>query len=172
MGAQFQKVSEEQFLKDLEDSQNLNMDDPVVRHNAIFAYERLVSLPKRSTSGSAGYDFVSPIAFKVDPGEKVIVPTGIRVQMSDFLVLKVYPRSGLGFRYQMGLANTVGIIDSDYYWSENEGHIMIAVENRGKRTINIGGGDRFAQGIFVPFIVTDDDNAKEKRNGGMGSTGY
>lgn len=171
MGAQFQKVSEEQFLNDLEDQQNLNMDDPIVRQQALFAYDRMVSIPKRSTSGSAGYDFVSPVAFKVEPGEKVVVPTGIRVQMSDFLVLKIYPRSGLGFKYQMGLANTVGIIDSDYYYSNNEGHIMIAVENRGKKTISIGGGDRFAQGVFVPIILTDDDNATGTRDGGMGSTG-
>ena len=81
-------------------------------------------LPRRATSGSAGYDFFAPFDLTVHPGETVTVPTGVRVWMEEGWVLKLYPRSGLGFKYRLQLNNTVGIIDSDYYYSDNEGHIF------------------------------------------------
>ena len=85
-------------------------------------------------------------------------------------VLSLYPRSGMGFKYLVGLANTVGIIDSDYYYSDNEGHIMVKLVNRGSETLEIKKGKAFCQGIFTKFGVTIDDTAKDIRNGGFNST--
>ena len=100
------------------------------------------------------------------------IPTGIRVEMLSDWVLKIYPRSGLGFNYRLGLDNTVGIIDSDYFYSDNEGHIMIKITNNSNegKFLKLNAGDRFAQGIFLEYGVTVDDNADGVRNGGFGST--
>ena len=122
--------------------------------------------------GSAGYDFYAPINIELKPNETIKIPTGIRVKMEDGWVLKCYPRSGLGFKYRMQLNNTVGIIDSDYYFSSNEGHIFTKITNdtnEGK-TIEIKANQGFMQGIFVEFGITVDDDAVEIRNGGFGST--
>ena len=89
-----------------------------------------------------------------------------------FWVLKIYPRSGLGFKYRLQLNNTVGIIDSDYFNSDNEGHIFIKITNDSKegKTVQVQGGTGFAQGIFLEYGITVDDDATAVRNGGMGST--
>ncbi len=131
-----------------------------------------VKLPKRATSGSAGYDFYSPIDFTLQPNETIKIATGIRAYMEDGWVLKIYPRSGLGFKYRLGLNNTVGIIDQDYYFSDNEGHIQIKITNASLegKTLNIKKGEAFAQGIFLEYGITYDDDSQEKRNGGFGST--
>ena len=92
-------------------------------------YDSLIRLPKRATAGSAGYDFFAPAEFTLKPGETVKIPTGIRVEMDKEWVLKCYPRSGLGFKYRLQLNNTVGIIDSDYFYSDNEGHIFAKMTN-------------------------------------------
>ena len=83
-----------------------------------------IRLPKRATAGSAGYDFFAPAAFTLKAGEMTKILTGIRARIDDGWVLKLYPRSGLGFKYRLQLNNTVGIIDSDYFYSDNEGHIL------------------------------------------------
>lgn len=134
-------------------------------------YDKII-LPKRATQGSAGYDFYSPVSFVLNPGETINVPTGVRVRMNDGWVLCLFPRSGLGFKYRLQLNNTVGIIDSDYFGSENEGHIFIKITNdtNENKTININAGDGFVQGIFLPFGITDDDECENVRNGGFGST--
>ena len=100
------------------------------------------------------------------------IPTGIRAQMEQEWVLKVYPRSGLGFKYRLQMNNTVGIIDSDYFYSDNEGHIFMKIMNDGRegKTVEIKAGEGFAQGIFLEYGITVDDEATEKRNGGFGST--
>ena len=131
-----------------------------------------IRLPRRATVGSAGYDFFAPADFTLAPGETVKIPTGIRVWMEPEWVLKCYPRSGLGFKYRLQLNNTVGIIDSDYYYSDNEGHIFAKLTNdtnEGK-TVEISAGSGFMQGIFVEYGITVDDDAVEIRNGGFGST--
>lgn len=132
-----------------------------------------IKLPKRATAGSAGYDFFAPFAFILKPGETIKIPTGIKVQLDTDKFLAIYPRSGLGFKYRVGLDNTVGIIDSDYIYSDNEGHIFIKLTNdsREGKTVRIKQGEAFAQGIITQFFKTDDDNANGVRNGGMGSTG-
>lgn len=131
-----------------------------------------IRLPRRATAGSAGYDFFAPVNFVLAPGETVKIPTGIRVEMEENWVLKCYPRSGLGFKFRLQLNNTVGIIDSDYFHSDNEGHIFVKLTNDTKenRTLCVEKGTGFMQGIFVEYGITVDDDVTEVRNGGLGST--
>lgn len=132
----------------------------------------LPALPRRATAGSAGYDFYIPCPLTLAPGETVKIPTGIRAAMQAGWVLQIFPRSGLGFKYRVQLNNTVGIIDSDYYGSDNEGHILIKITNANteNKTLTLNAGEAFAQGIFLPFGITEDDDATAVRNGGFGST--
>ena len=162
--AKFEKVSFEQYKKDFEETFN-TLD------NVNQIYED-ICLPKRATKGSAGYDFFAPIDITLKPGETIKIPTGIRVKIEDGWVLKCYPRSGLGFKYRMQLNNTVGIIDSDYYFSSNEGHIFTKITNDSNegKTIEIKKGQGFMQGIFVEFGITYDDDVQDVRDGGFGST--
>ena len=129
-------------------------------------------LPKRATKGSAGYDFFSPIDITLQPNFTIKIPTGIRCKINDGWVLQCYPRSGLGFKYRLQLNNTVGIIDSDYYYSDNEGHIFAKITNdtNEDKTIEIEAGTGFMQGIFMEYGITMDDEATGIRNGGFGST--
>ncbi|MDP4118046.1 MAG: dUTP diphosphatase [Bacillota bacterium] len=159
--AQFEKVSYQQFINDWKDTFDNETD----------VYDE-IEFPKRATSGSAGYDFYSPLDFTLNPGETIKIPTGIRVKIEDGWVLKIYPRSGLGFKYRLQLNNTVGIIDGDYYNSDNEGHIFIKITNdtNEDKVITVKKGDGFAQGIFVEYGITVDDTAQGVRNGGFGST--
>lgn len=131
-----------------------------------------IKIPKRATEGSAGYDFYTPVSFELKPGQTAKVPTGIRARIDNGWVLSVFPRSGLGFKFRLQLDNTVGIIDADYYNSDNEGHIFIKVTNCSyeDKFVSVQAGDGFAQGIFLPFGITEDDDVTEKRNGGFGST--
>ena len=134
-------------------------------------YEEL-KLPRRGTSGSAGYDFYSPLDFTLAPGEFIKIPTGIRARIDEGWVLTLYPRSGQGFKYRLQLYNSVGVIDSDYFGAENEGHIQIKIVNANEegKELTVRRGEAFAQGIFLPFGVTVDDDAAELRTGGFGST--
>jgi len=131
-----------------------------------------IRLPKRATAGSAGYDFFAPFDIELKVGETVKVPTGIRVKIDEGWLLSLYPRSGLGFKFRLQLDNTVGIIDSDYYFSDNEGHIFAKLTNDSKegKTVTIAAGTGFMQGIFTEYGITDDDEADGVRNGGFGST--
>ena len=159
--ARFEKVSLEQYLS----SVDLSKEEALKIYNDI-------KLPKRATKGSAGYDFFIPFDVTLKPGETVKIPTGIRVYMEENYVLKLYPRSGLGFKYRLQLNNTVGIIDSDYYYSDNEGHIFAKITNdtNENKTINLEKGTGFMQGIFVEYGITFDDDTTSIRNGGFGST--
>ena len=134
-------------------------------------YEK-IKLPRRATSGSAGYDFFAPETIVLKPGETAKIPTGIRAEMEPEWVLKLYPRSGLGFKYRLQLNNTVGIIDSDYFYSDNEGHIFAKLTNdtNEERTVALKAGTGFMQGIFVEYGITFDDDVTDIRNGGLGST--
>ncbi len=161
--AKFHKVSKKQFDLDWEDTFAKTAEESV--HEDI-------KLPKRATSGSAGYDFFAPADFVLKPGESVKIPTGIRAEIAEGWVLKLYPRSGLGFKYRLQMNNTVGIIDSDYFYADNEGHIMAKIMNdtNENRTVELKKGDAFMQGVFVEYGITVDDDAKEIRHGGIGST--
>lgn len=155
--ATFEKVSEGRFLADGGKKEN---------------YDKII-LPVRATAGSAGYDIVTPQDVTLNPGESIRIPTGIRVRMEEGWVFQIYPRSGLGYKYRIQLDNTVGIIDSDYYFSDNEGHIQVKITNDGKegKTLFLKSGERFCQGIFTEYGITYDDEATATRNGGFGSTG-
>ncbi len=164
--AKFEKVSLKQFKKDFLDSFSSYSENEVEK-----IYEDLL-IPKRATKGSAGYDFYSPIDFSLAPGETIKIPTGIRVRINDGWVLALYPRSGLGFKFRLQLNNTVGIIDSDYYNSDNEGHMFVKLTNDSNenKTVELKAGQGMVQGIFFEFGITEDDDANEERNGGFGST--
>ena len=120
--AKFHKVSREQFEKDWNPALGACTEEI---YNAI-------RLPERATRGSAGYDFFAPTEIRLAPGESIKLPTGIRAEMEEGWVLKLYPRSGLGFKFRLQLNNTVGIIDSDYFYSDNEGHIFAKLTNDSK----------------------------------------
>ena len=131
-----------------------------------------LKLPKRATKGSAGYDIYSPIEFELKAGEEIMIPTGMRCLMDESAVLLIVPRSSLGFKYRFQLNNTVGVIDSDYFYSDNEGHIFIRFTNDSKTgaVLRISRGQALAQGIFVSYGITEDDDTEDIRNGGIGST--
>lgn len=172
--ASFSKVSYRQFYNDWIDTfpelMNGLSDDDIDEHIRNI-YDN-IKLPKRATYMSAGYDMFSPVSFTLDSGESIKIPTGIRCEMYDGWVLMEFPRSGMGFKYGIHMANTVGVIDGDYYDSDNEGHIMIKLINDSSiaKTVRIEKGDAFCQGIFLPFGITLDDDVTEIRNGGFGST--
>ena len=156
----FEKVSFDQYVNSIGGDVDLRTE-----YNDI-------KLPKRATTGSAGYDFFSPFDFELAPNETIKIPTGIRVLLDKDKFLAIYPRSGLGFKHRMQLDNTVGIVDSDYFGSDNEGHIFIKITNDGRegKTIHINKGEAFAQGIIAQYFVTIDDETNGIRNGGFGST--
>ena len=164
--AKFEKVSLQRFVKDW-----VSTFPQQSVEQAILAYEQ-IELPRRATSGSAGYDFFCPVGFELPAGGTIKIPTGIRAIIEEGWVLTLYPRSSLGFKYRFQLDNSVGVIDSDYAYSDNEGHIFLRMTNdsrEGKR-LRLASGTAFAQGIFLPFGITVDDNAQGVRNGGFGST--
>lgn len=163
--ARFEKVSRPRFVADWVDTFGGTVKE------AEEVYESVL-LPKRATKGSAGYDFYSPLSFTLAPGETIKIPTGIRSWMQEDYVLMCFPRSGLGFKFRLQLNNTVGVIDSDYYGSDNEGHIFIKLTNDSNegKVLTLQKGNGFAQGIFLPFGITFEDDAVEVRNGGFGST--
>lgn len=164
--AKFHKVSINQFLKDFKDT------FPLYSEQDLTSLYETIKLPKRATSGSAGYDFFTPFTFNLKPGETIKVPTGIRAEIDESWVLKLYPRSGLGFKFRLQLNNTVGIIDSDYFHSDNEGHIFAKITNDSneEKELHVDSGTGFMQGIFIEYGITVDDDSTEIRNGGFGST--
>lgn len=164
--AQFYKVSVENFLDAMKE------EFPQYTETDIRDMYDSLPLPARATRGSAGYDFFAPFSFSLPPAATIKIPTGIRVKMEEDWVLKLYPRSGLGFKYRLQMNNTVGIIDSDYYYSDNEGHIFIKMTNDSNenKTVEVTQGTGFAQGIFLEYGITVDDAAVGVRNGGFGST--
>lgn len=164
--AKFHKVSEQQFTGAMAEAfpQYTEADLKDMYEN--------IELPRRATKGSAGYDFFAPFSFSLPPGATIKIPTGIRAEIREDWVLKLYPRSGLGFKYRLQMNNTVGIIDSDYFYSDNEGHIFIKMTNDSNegKTVEVASGTAFAQGIFLEYGITMDDNVEGIRNGGFGST--
>ena len=167
--ARFSKINLANFNKDYKETfpygQKYSLDDMEI--TAVYNY---IKMPGRATKYSAGYDIFSPIDFVLKSNETIKIPTGLRCKMNEDIVLMVYPRSSLGFKYRMMLENTVGVIDSDYYDSDNQGHIFIKFTNHGERDLAIKAGEAFAQGIFTKYYLTTDDEANNTRNGGLGST--
>ena len=152
----FEKISFEQFKKDIRDDLNL--------------YNNYL-LPKRATKCSAGYDFYAIYDINIKPGEIVKIPTGYKAKFNNDEALLLIMRSGLGFNYNLRLTNQVGLIESDYYNNEsNEGHMWISIQNEGKEEINIKKDTAYCQGVFIKFLITDDDHVTIIRQGGLGST--
>ncbi len=167
--AAFEKVSFEQFKKDL-------LKTPIARgmsDDQIRSVYDGIALPTRATKGSAGYDFHSPIGFELYPNGWITFPTGIRCKMNSGWVLMCVPRSGSGFKYGIRLMNTVGVIDSDYYSAENEGHIHVKLHNTSpeENVWRVKRGDGIMQGIFLPFGTVENESVTKERVGGFGSTG-
>lgn len=134
--------------------------------------DMMIDLPRRSTTGSAGYDMVAAEDTVVLPGETKVIPTGVKAYMNPGEVLLLFLRSSSGIKRHMRMANEVGVIDSDYADNPtNEGEIGIPIWNPGRSAITITKGEKIAQGVFVPFLLVDDDNATGERIGGVGSTG-
>lgn len=165
--ANFEKVSESQFCSDAA------LAFPDAHAEDLSSAWGELLLPRRATAGSAGYDFVCPFDLILAPGQTALIPTGIRVRIDAGWMLALFPRSGLGFKYRLQLDNTVGIIDSDYYFAANEGHIMAKLTNdsHSHKTLCLRAGERFMQGVLLPYGVTVDDSALNLRTGGFGSTG-
>lgn len=159
--AEFEKVSFEIFKAAVDENPRFK--------GQYSAYEDIV-LPERATAGSAGYDLIMPFDTVLKTGETALIPTGLRARIDSGWVLMIFPRSGLGFKYRLRLDNTIGIIDSDYYGSSNEGHIMVKLTNEGGKDCELQKGSGFAQGVFLPFGITVNDCADGIRDGGFGST--
>lgn len=159
----FEKISKEQFDKDFGYSESSIAGQRI--------YD-VIKLPKRATTGSAGYDIFAPYDITILPRQSALVPTGIRVILDDDKFLAIYPRSGLGFKYKMQLYNSTGIVDRDYYYSDNEGHIWCKFYNDSPdgKTIEIKEGEAMCQGIIQQFFKTEDDSTDGVRNGGFGSS--
>lgn len=166
-GIRFSYVDKEEKVKSLKEF--FSAEGFEVSDEELAAME--VGLPKRATKGSAGYDCYSPIGFCLEPGQEIKLPTLLKAYMPQDVFLGVYPRSGLGFKYYARLANTVGIIDSDYVDNEsNEGHIFVKIRNEGDKPMSINPGDGICQFIFQKYFTTEDDEAEGTREGGFGST--
>ena len=153
----FEKISFEQFKKDIKDDKEL--------------YDKY-NLPKRGTKYSAGYDFFAIEEFTIKPGEVKKVPTGYKMMCGEDEMLMIVVRSSMGFKYNVRMCNQVGIIETDYYNNENnEGHMWVALQNHGEKEYHVMQGEAYAQGIFTKFLTVDnEDEIKGKRKGGFGST--
>lgn len=155
---QFYKVTNQQY-EDATDRIGVNLED---EYNNI-------KLPQRGTAFSSGYDFFAPYDIDLSPWDEVLIPTGVGVELDEDKFLMCVPRSGLGFKFGLGLANTVGIIDADYSHATNGGHIMAKLTSQDK-PIHINKGQAFMQGIIIPYFRVDGDMTDTLRVGGFGST--
>lgn len=153
----FEKISFEQFKKDIIDDINLYNE---------------YKLPERSTKNSAGYDFFALYDYTLKPGEIKKIPTGVKTKMNSDEVLFLIDRSSMGFKYNVRMCNQVGVIDSDYYNNnDNEGHIWIKIQNEGQKDYVVKKGDAMIQGIFIKYLTVDDEEEiQNERVSGIGST--
>ena len=161
----FEKVSFEQFWRDVKHYCSGRPLPDAVIHD----WWENIQLPKRATSGSAGYDFYLPVDEVYVTGDSVTIPSGIRCVMPQGLVLMLFPRSGLSFKHGTRLMNTCGIIDSDFAEGKTEGHILVKMVS--DYPFYLHKGDRYVQGLLLPYAITSDDAADGQRTGGIGSTG-
>ena len=153
----FERISFKQFKKDVSNDKEL--------------YNK-IEIPKRSTNHSAGYDIKSIESYTLKPNESHAFKTGIKVAMNTDEIFYIFDRSSLGFKYDVCLSNSVGVIDSDFYNNEdNEGHFAIKLINHGTKDFEVKVGDRIAQGVFMKYLTVDDEEKiDKKRKGGIGST--
>ncbi len=164
--AQFDRVSFDEYLDASLKDQSAADDETL---DALRQEWEAIRLPARSTAGSAGYDFFLPKAMTFRPEANTFFPTGIRCRIDPGWVLILCPKSGLGNKYGMRLTNSLGVVDEDYYFSDNEGHIMVGITT--SRKLSLTPGSKYIQGIFLPYGICHGDNVTASRNGGFGSTG-
>lgn len=130
-----------------------------------------IKIPQRQTIKSAGYDIESANNYTIEPGQTVMIETGIKALMPADEALFIYPRSSLSVKKNIFLANSVGVIDSDYYNNEkNEGHILVPLHNFGNTKQEIIKGERIVQGIFMKYEKASGQVLNNTRTGGFGST--
>lgn len=166
----FEKVSFEAFQRDMMEYRPISFLGSITKE----AYDA-IKLPKRKTRYSAGYDICTPIDITIPPGERRVIPTGIKVVFAedemDTWHLQMYVRSSVGIKDCIVLSNSTGIIDPDYQFAENEGDMMLALVNTGQNLVKYKAGDRLCQAVFMMHGITTDDDASALRKGGIGSTG-
>ena len=147
----FEKISYEQFCKDVKEDKDL--------------YDSY-KLPSRNSKKAAGYDFYLIEDIEMKPGDIIKIPTGVKSYFEDDEVLMLFVRSSTGFKYNIRMVNQVGIIDADYYNNrDNEGHMFIKLQNEGNQTVKFKAGDYLVQGVFLKYLTTDSDieNGIERR---------
>lgn len=138
----------------------------------VSSYDNQDLLPKRETAHAAGYDLKVAETTQIEPGQIVLVPTGVKAYMQPGEVLYLYDRSSNPRKKGLVLINSVGVIDGDYYGNpNNEGHIFAQMQNITNKKVSLEVGDRIVQAVFAPYLVADDDQATGTRTGGFGSTG-
>ena len=143
----FEKISFEQFKKDISDDREL--------------YDEYL-LPKRETRKAAAYDFYALFDYVLKPGEIKKIPTGVKVIMEDDDCLLLLDRSSMGFNFNVRMCNQVGVIDADYYNNKsNEGHMWIKIQNEGDKDYVVKKGDGMCQGMFIKYLKTDADYVDE-----------
>ena len=167
--AEFYKVSFDQFKADfINIFPNTNKTEEQLKE----LYDN-IKLPERATKCSAGYDFFLPFDISLKAGEEITIPTGIRFWSKKDYAMLFMSKSGLGSRNRLQLNTAISIIESDYFYSDNEGHLLARIihDSRKKDDIlNLSAGKGYLQGVFVRFGITKSDRASGKRNGGFGST--
>lgn len=142
----FEKISFEQFKKDVADDKEL--------------YDSY-NVPKRETKYAAGYDFEALSDITIKPNEILKIPTGIKAIMNGDEVLLLVDRSSQGFKHNVRMCNQIGVIDKDYYNNQNnEGHIWIRLQNEGDKDYSVKKGEGIIQGLFIKYLTTDDENNK------------
>ena len=132
-----------------------------------------IKLPSQATASSAGCDFYMPFNLNFEAGSRFRVATGVRWVTDEEdrgKVLLIVPRSGLGFRYGIRLTNTIGVIDADYCDADNEGHIIVSLDNPSDTDVPVASGSAFVQGIVVSYEIPDGAESCMDRSGGFGST--
>ncbi len=155
MDRYFEKISYEQFAKDISRDREL--------------YDSY-KLPSRATNKSCGYDFYAINDITIKPGQIVKIPTGYKAKFLSDEMLFLIIRSSIGFKYNVRMCNQVGVIDADYYNNEdNEGHMFVSLQNEGDKDFCIEKGQAYCQGIFVKYL-TCGDKVSKVRTSGIGST--
>ena len=137
--------------------------------------DKNINLPIRKTKYSAGYDIEAAEDVVIPSFKKgtnpTLVKTGLKAYMQDDEMLLLYNRSSNPKKKGLILANSVGVVDKDYYGNkDNDGHIMFAFYNIKDEDVEIKKGEVIGQGIFQKYMIADDDMAQGERVGGFGTT--
>lgn len=166
----FEKVSFDAFKRDMMQYRPMNYLGGELEE----AYKNIM-MPERKTRYSAGYDVKTPVTTTLPPQGSVVIPTGIKAVFSEDEMqtwcLKLYARSSIGIKDKVVVTNAVGLIDSDFQFSENDGDMLLALTNMSDKPKRYEAGTRICQAVFEIFGITSDDKANGVRTGGVGSTG-